>query len=75
MKGRPLARAGSERIREMPANVMVRDYPETLALLLGRGMDLAEVGTRRVGEFAEPELIAEIKGAIDWRPQVPSPTP
>jgi hypothetical protein len=51
---------------------MVRDYPETLALLLRRGVDLDRVGTRPVGDFADPELVVEIEETIAWRPKAGS---
>lgn len=59
----------------MPAHVMVRDYPESLAPLLARDVDLERVGTRPVGEFAAPGLMAEIEEAIAWRPGNPSDRP
>ena len=52
----------------MPAHVMVRDHPESLAPLLARGVDLDRVGARPVGAFADSDLIAEIEEAIAWRP-------
>lgn len=58
----------------MPAHVMVRDYPETLALLLARGVDLDQVGARRVGAFADSGLVGEIEAAIAWRPRARRPT-
>ena len=51
----------------MPAHVMVRDYPESLAPLLARDVDLDLVGASPVGAFAAPELIAEIEEVIAWR--------
>ena len=53
----------------MPAHVLVRDYPESLAPLLARGVDLERAGTRPVGEFADSDLIARIEEAIEWRPR------
>ena len=53
----------------MPAHVMVRDYPETLAPLLARGVDLDQVGARPVAAFADPDLVGEIEAAIAWRPR------
>ncbi|MCY4647533.1 MAG: hypothetical protein OXE73_11745 [Gammaproteobacteria bacterium] len=53
----------------MPAHVMVRDYPEALAPLLAHGVDLDLVGTSPVGEFADPDLMAEVEQAIAWRPR------
>ena len=52
----------------MPAHVMVRDYPESLAPLLSRDIDLDVVGASPVGAFATPDLIAEIEEVIAWRP-------
>ena len=52
----------------MPAHVLVRDYPESLAPLLARDIDLDLVGTSPVGAFATPDLIAEIEEVIAWRP-------
>lgn len=50
---------------------MVRDYPESLAPLLARDIDLDVVGTSPVGAFAGPDLIAEIEEVIAWRPPAP----
>ena len=52
----------------MPAHVMVRDYPESLAPLLARDIDLDLVGASPVGTFAGPDLMAEIEKVIAWRP-------
>ena len=68
MRSCPLPRVGRSAIRQMPAHVLVRDYPETLALLLERDVNLDRAGTCRVGDFAVPELIREIEEAIAWRP-------
>lgn len=57
----------------MPAHVMVRDFPESLAPLLARDCDLDLVGARPVGEFADPDLLAEIEEAIAWRPRARPP--
>lgn len=72
MRWSPLPRVGRDRIRRMPAHVMVRDYPESLAPLLAGGVDLEQVGTSPVGEFADPDLLAEVEQAIAWRPRAPS---
>jgi hypothetical protein len=53
----------------MPAHVMVRDYPESLAPLLARGFNLEQVGTSPVGEFADRDLMAEVEQVIAWRPR------
>ncbi len=63
-----MPRADRSGIRQMTAHVMVRDYPETLALLVERDVNLDRLGTCRVGDFAAPELITEIRAAIAWRP-------
>ena len=73
MRWSPLPRVGRDRIRRMPAHVMVRDYPESLAPLLDRGVDLDRVGASPVGGFADPELMAEIERVIAWRPQARPP--
>lgn len=57
----------------MPAHVMVRDYPESLAPLLARGVDLDLVGASPAGAFAAPDLIAEIEEVIAWRPPARPP--
>lgn len=57
----------------MPAHVLVRDYPESLAPLLARDIDLDLVGTSQVGAFATPDLIAEIEEVIAWRPAARPP--
>lgn len=74
MRRSPAPRAPRQRIRAMPAHVMVREYPETLALLRRRGVDLDRVGTHRVGEFADPKLVAEIEETILWRPEASPPS-
>ncbi|MDE0357194.1 MAG: hypothetical protein OXN92_05575 [Gammaproteobacteria bacterium] len=57
----------------MPAHVMVRDYPESLAPLLARDIDLDRLGASPVGAFAAPDLIAEIEEVIAWRPPARPP--
>lgn len=57
----------------MPAHVLVRDYPESLAPLLARDIDLDLVGTSPVGAFAGRDLIAEIEEVIAWRPPARPP--
>lgn len=69
MRWSPLPRAGRDLIRRMPAHVLVRDHPESLAPLLARGVDLDRVGACPAEEFADPDLIAEIEEAIAWRPR------
>ena len=67
MRSGPLPRVGRSVIRRMPAHVLVRDYPETLALLVERNVSLDRAGTCRMGDFAALELIREIEQAIAWR--------
>ena len=57
----------------MPAHVLVRDYPESLAPLLARDIDLDLVGASPVGAFAAPDLMAEIEKVIAWRPPARPP--
>ncbi len=52
----------------MPVHVLVRDYPESLAPLLARGVDFDRMGACPVGEFADPGLLAELEEAVAWRP-------
>ena len=66
-------RVNREGIRRMPVHVMVRDYPESLAPLLARGVDLDLAGTSPVEAVADPDLIAEVEKAIAWRPQARPP--
>ena len=73
MRWSPLPRADADGIRRMPAHAMVRDYPESLAPLLARDVDLDLVGASPVGDFADPGLIAEIEKAIAWRPRARPP--
>lgn len=74
MRWFPLPRVGPDRLRRMPAHVMVRDYPESLAPLLAREIDLDLVGASPAGAFATPDLIAEIEKVIAWRPPAGPPS-
>ncbi len=73
MRWSPLPRVGPDQVRRMPVHVMVRDYPETLAPLLAREVDLDRVGADPVGVIADPDLIASIEEVIAWRPPAPPP--
>lgn len=57
----------------MPAHVVVRDFPETLAVFRDRGVDLRRDGASPVTELAvagsegrEP-LVEALLAAISWR--------
>ena len=56
------------RFEELPAHVVVGDYPEALAVLRRRGIDLDDVGAQRLSDFAQTALLEEIEEAIAWRP-------
>lgn len=49
----------------MPLNVLVRDFPETLAVLLRAGVDVRRYGGDSIGEIAGAETAAG-SGADSW---------
>ena len=62
------------RLQELATHVVVGDYPEVLAVLRRRGVDLDHVGARRLSDFADRDLLAEIERAIAWRPAQQPPS-
>lgn len=51
---------------DVDLQVLVREAPETLAVLRAGGLDPIELGTRRVGELGT-DLRKETRRATEWR--------
>jgi hypothetical protein len=61
----------------LPLHVVARDYPETLALLRRRGVDVTRHGGLSVAEAAAaadvdaPSLLDALRDALAWREEEP----
>ena len=64
MSQRPPPRTG---LLQQPLNVLVRDYPELLALLRRSGVDIAARGADTLAQIATPELLDAVDQALAWR--------
>ena len=72
---RPPPRAGPDRdaLVALPLHVVVRDYPEVLAVLNARGVEPAASGGRSLARLlAEREdgeaILAALLAVVEWRP-------
>ena len=68
------ARPARDALLALPLHVVVRDYPETLAVLRGRGVDPSDAGGRsltRVLAMREDgdAFLSELLTAVAWRPR------
>ena len=73
MRPGPRARPERDGLLALPLHVVVRDHPETLAVLRARGVELRAAGGRALGRLlAEREdgdsLLAAVLDAVEWRP-------
>lgn len=66
----PLAAAPLSELAERPVHVVVRDYPETLAVLRRHGADATEAGAEPLGVILDrggEALAAALAAALEWR--------
>ena len=57
-------------LRTRPLHLLVRDWPELLAVLREQGVDVAREGSRsleELGRAADEELLAAMTAAASWR--------
>jgi hypothetical protein len=61
----------AERLGPLPLHVLVRDYPETLAVLRRHGVDIPAAGGGSVADAVtgRAELKADLLAALAWRAQ------
>jgi hypothetical protein len=62
-----------EELGRTPIHVLVRDCPETLAVLRAAGIDVRAHGTSPLGEVVPPAsvLIDDVARSILWRKSAP----
>lgn len=68
----PLPRA---QLAELPLHVVVRDFPETLAILRGLGVDVPRQGGQPVAAAIDGDagpLLDALAAAIAWRTATPA---
>jgi hypothetical protein len=73
VRARPRARHERDTLLSLPLHVVVRDYPEVLAVLRARGVEPGAAGGRSVARLlAEREdgdaLLSAVLTALEWRP-------
>ena len=73
MRSQPRARPERDTLLALPLHVVVRDYPEVLAVLRARGVEPSATGGRSLARLlAEREdgdaLLSAVLTALEWRP-------
>lgn len=54
-------------LARLSLDILVRDYPETLAVLRRRGADPRDYGGERLADLAGTALLPELMAALAWR--------
>ena len=72
MRSRPRARPERDILLALPLHVVVRDYPEVLAVLRARGVEPSAAGGRSFARLlAEREdgdtILGAVLAALEWR--------
>ena len=69
MRPHPLSTPGEEELLATPLHVLVRDYPEILAVLRAGGVDQRVHGARALGELERGRsLLPALIAITRWRP-------
>lgn len=61
-------------LEAIPLHVLVREYPETLAILLRHGIDPARRGAEPASSLAE-EVRWQLRSGLEWRVEKGSGNP
>ena len=67
MKPRWRPAPSSRELEDLRVHEVVRDYPETLAVFRGEGLDLPALGCELLGQAADERLLTLLTEACSWR--------
>ena len=62
-------RPSRDRLAELPLHAVVRDFPESVAVLRAAGVSVVELGDRKVRDVpGAPSILERLEAAVAWRP-------